>query len=188
MCILAFRFNQRFTYLSRLSQDQNGDLATTIEQSVQGIRVLKAFGRGPTALEDFTVQADELRQTEVKMATAMATFNMFMFMLPEIALGVALLLGLYETAQGNMDTGQLASYFATATMVIGPVRMLGNHLGQAINTSTALTRHYEVMDDENPIVSPRRTRSTRLRRRPMARCASRASASATPTPPPMCAT
>ncbi|MGY5766506.1 ABC transporter ATP-binding protein [Brachybacterium sp. DNPG3] len=154
VCVLAFRFNQRFTHLSRLSQDQNGDLATTIEQSVQGIRVLKAFGRGPTALEGFTAQADELRQTEVRMATAMATFNMFMFMLPEIALGIALLLGLYETAHGRMDTGQLASYFATATMVIGPVRMLGNHLGQAINTSTALTRHYEVMDDENPIVSP----------------------------------
>ncbi|UQN28521.1 ABC transporter ATP-binding protein [Brachybacterium kimchii] len=154
VCILAFRFNQRFAYLSRLSQDQNGDLATTIEQSVQGIRVLKAFGRGPTALEGFTEQADELRRTEVKMATAMATFNMFMFMLPEIALGLALLLGLYETSQDHMNTGQMASYFATATMVIGPVRMLGNHLGQAINTNTALDRHFEVMDLSNDITSP----------------------------------
>jgi ATP-binding cassette subfamily B protein len=154
VCILAFRFNQRFAYLSRLSQDQNGDLATTIEQSVQGIRVLKAFGRGPTALEGFTEQADELRRTEVKMATAMATFNMFMFMLPELALGLALLLGLYETSQDHMTVGQMASYFATATMVIGPVRMLGNHLGQAINTNTALDRHFEVMDLPNDITSP----------------------------------
>jgi ATP-binding cassette subfamily B protein len=154
VCLLAFRFNQRFAYLSRLSQDQNGDLATTIEQSVQGIRVLKAFGRGPTALEGFTAQADELRRTEVKMATAMATFNMFMFMLPELALGVALLVGLYETSQGHMTVGQMASYFATATMVIGPVRMLGNHLGQAINTNTALDRHFDVMDQPNSITSP----------------------------------
>ena len=58
--IIAYRFNREFSILSRLSQDQNGDLATTIEQSVQGIRVLKAFGRGPTALEGFTAQADEL--------------------------------------------------------------------------------------------------------------------------------
>jgi ATP-binding cassette subfamily B protein len=162
VCIIAFRFNRRFAYLSRLSQDQNGDLATTIEQSVQGIRVLKAFGRGGTALEEFTEQADELRRTEVKMATAMARFNMFMFMLPELALGVSLLLGLYETANGNMDVGRLAAYFATATMVINPVRMLGNHLGQMVNTTTALNRHYEVMDETNPITSPDEPASTDL--------------------------
>src|SRR5699024_9569343 len=37
--IIAYRFHRGFSVLSRLSQDQNGDLATTIEQSVQGIRV-----------------------------------------------------------------------------------------------------------------------------------------------------
>lgn len=154
--IIAYRFNRTFSVLSRRSQDQNGDLATTIEQSVQGIRVLKAFGRGPTALAGFTEQAEELRRTEVKKATAIARFDMFMFMLPELALGVALLVGLHLTADGSITTGQLASYFATATLVVGPVRMLGMLLGQAVNASTALDRHYEVMDTENTIVSPER--------------------------------
>ncbi len=152
--IIAYRFHRSFSVLSRLSQDQNGDLATTIEQSVQGIRVLKAFGRGPTALEGFTEQAEELRRTEVRKATSIARFDMFMFMLPELALGVALLVGLHLTADGTITTGQLASYFATATLVVGPVRMLGMLLGQAVNASTALDRHYEVMDTENTIVSP----------------------------------
>src|SRR5699024_1677700 len=75
--IIAYRFNRSYSVLSRLSQDQNGDLATTIEQSVQGIRVLKAFGRGPSALEGFTEQAEELRRTEVRKATAIARFDMF---------------------------------------------------------------------------------------------------------------
>lgn len=152
--IIAYRFNRSFSVLSRLSQDQNGDLATTIEQSVQGIRVLKAFGRGPTALQGFTEQAEELRRTEVRKATAIARFDMFMFMLPELALGIALLVGLHLTANGNISTGQLASYFATATLVVGPVRMLGMLLGQAVNATTALDRHYEVMDSENTITSP----------------------------------
>ena len=153
--IIAYRFNRSFSVLSRLSQDQNGDLATTIEQSVQGIRVLKAFGRGPSALEGFTEQAEELRRTEVRKATAIARFDMFMFMLPELALGVALLVGLHLTASGDISTGQLASYFATATLVVGPVRMLGMLLGQAVNATTALDRHYEVMDSENTITSPK---------------------------------
>lgn len=152
--VIAYRFHREYSVLSRLSQDQNGDLATTIEQSVQGIRVLKAFGRGPSALEGFTEQAEELRRTEVRKATAIARFDMFMFMLPELALGVALFLGLHLTARGDMNVGQLASYFATATLVVGPVRMLGMLFGQAVNATTALDRHYEVMDEENTIVSP----------------------------------
>lgn len=152
--VIAYRFNRSFSVLSRTSQDQNGDLATTIEQSVQGIRVLKAFGRGPSALEGFTEQAEELRQTEVRKATAIARFDMFMFMLPELALGIALLVGLYLTSDGSISTGQLASYFATATLVVGPVRQLGMLLGQAVNATTALDRHYEVMDEENRITSP----------------------------------
>ena len=156
--IIAYRFNRSFSVLSRLSQDQNGDLATTIEQSVQGIRVLKAFGRGPSALEGFTEQAEELRRTEVRKATAIARFDMFMFMLPELALGVALLVGLHLTASGQISTGQLASYFATATLVVGPVRMLGMLLGQAVNATTALDRHYEVMDTANTITSPAHAR------------------------------
>ncbi|MDO5663153.1 MAG: ABC transporter ATP-binding protein [Brachybacterium sp.] len=152
--VIAYRFSRSFSVLSRRSQDQNGDLATTIEQSVHGIRVLKAFGRGNTALDSFSEQADELRRTEVRKATAMARFDMSMFMLPEIALGIALLAGLYQTAAGEMNVGQLASYFATATLVIGPVRMLGQLFGMGVNTSTALDRHYEVMDAENPITSP----------------------------------
>lgn len=154
VAVIAYRFNRTYSTLSRLSQDQNGDLATTIEQSVQGIRVLKAFGRGDTALEGFTDQAEELRTTEVRKATSMARFDMSMFMLPEVALGVALLVGLHQTAAGAMNVGQLASYFATAALVVNPVRMLGMLLGQAVNTTTALNRHYEVMDAENSIASP----------------------------------
>lgn len=151
---ISYRFSRRYHALSRLSQDQSGDLATTIEQSVQGIRVLKAFGRGPTALDVFTGQADELRRTEVRKATAMASFTAAIFALPELALGVALYLGLHGVAAGTMDVGRLAAYFATATLVIGPTRMLGQLLGQAVNTTTALERHYEVMDEPDTITSP----------------------------------
>ena len=154
VAVIAYRFHREFSVLSRLSQDQNGDLATTIEQSVQGIRVLKAFGRGPSALEGFTEQAEELRRTEVRKATAMARFDMFMFMLPELALGIALFVGLHLVAGGSISVGQLASYFATATLVVGPVRMLGMLFGQMVNASTALDRHYEVMDEENTIATP----------------------------------
>ena len=48
--IFGSRFRTRFSGLSRITQDQWGDVATSVEESVHGIRILKSFGRGPQAL------------------------------------------------------------------------------------------------------------------------------------------
>ena len=154
LAVIAFRFNRNYSVLSRRSQDQNGDLATTIEQSVQGIRVLKAFGRGPEALENFSAQASELRDTEVSKASALARFSASTLVLPELAMGVALLVGLHLAARGDITVGALASYFATAALIVGPLQWVGMLLGQAVNTTTALDRHYEVMDTVSSITDP----------------------------------
>src|SRR5699024_12185939 len=79
---------------------------------------------------------------------------MFMMALPETVLGISLLVGLFQVNSGGMNVGQLASFFATATLVVGPTRMLGMLFGQAVNATTALDRYFEVMDSENTIISP----------------------------------
>src|SRR5690625_6864426 len=95
---MGFFFSSRRRH-TRWPRDWSSDVCSS-----DLIRVLKAFGRGPSALDGFTEQADELRQTEVRKATAVARFDMFMFMLPEVALSVALFLGLHLTANGSMNT------------------------------------------------------------------------------------
>ncbi|MBV7411201.1 ABC transporter ATP-binding protein/permease [Dermabacteraceae bacterium TAE3-ERU27] len=151
---LAYSFVATFQHLSRLAQDQAGDLATTVEQSVQGIRVLKAFGRGGHALEGFLEQADELRSTEIRKATATARFDAGVILLPGLTLGVCLFLGLHFVASGSMNVGELAGFFATAAIVEGPVRMIGMLFGQAIGMKTALDRVDEVLDAPVTITDP----------------------------------
>ena len=72
MIWLGFRFREDYKVVARRARDQAGDLATTVEESVHGIRVLKAFGRGEDALDDFARQADELRDTEVHKARTLS--------------------------------------------------------------------------------------------------------------------
>src|SRR5690606_38975880 len=64
--ITGYLFEQKYSVVARRSQDQQGDLATAVEESVHGIRVLKAFGRGKFSLEKFTRQAESLRGTEME--------------------------------------------------------------------------------------------------------------------------
>jgi ATP-binding cassette subfamily B protein len=150
----SFRFRTRFSKVARRSQDQAGDLATTVEESVHGIRVLKAFGRSREALENFNEQAEELRQTEIAKAKHQATFTLVVTLLPELALGAGLVVGVMLCASGQLSIGALVAFFATAAVVATPVEFSGMLLAMALTAKTAIDRHFEVMESVNTITSP----------------------------------
>ncbi|MDO9590573.1 MAG: ABC transporter ATP-binding protein, partial [Microcella sp.] len=58
--IYGYLFEKKYSVIARRVQDQQGDLATAVEESVHGIRVLKAFGRGKHSLLKFADQAELL--------------------------------------------------------------------------------------------------------------------------------
>lgn len=150
----SFRFRTRFSRVARRSQDQAGDLATTVEESVHGIRVLKAFGRSREALENFEEQAEELRQTEIDKARQQATFTMVVTLLPELALGAGLVVGVMLCASGQLSIGALVAFFATAAVIASPVEFSGMLLAMTLTAKTAVDRHFEVMDSVNSVTSP----------------------------------
>jgi len=152
--IYGFRFRTRFSKVARRSQDQAGDLATTVEESVHGIRVLKAFGRSREALENFNEQAEELRQTEIAKAKHLATFSLVVTLLPELALGAGLVVGVMLASTDQLSIGSLVAFFATAAVVAAPVEFCGMLLAMALTAKSAVDRHFEVMDAKNTITSP----------------------------------
>lgn len=155
----AFRFRTNYRAASRLSQDQAGDLATAVEESVHGIRVIKAFGRGRHMYDGFNSRAEQLRDTEVSKARTLAGFILVVVAIPETTLGLGLVAGLWLTASGELSVGALVAYFATATVLAGPVENMGMLLGMTLTTKTALDRHFEVMDTPNTITTPESPRS-----------------------------
>lgn len=150
----SFGFRNDFRSASRLSQDQAGDLATTVEESVHGIRVLKAFGRGAHALEGFRGRAETLRGTEVRKASVLSGFIALIVALPEAVLGIGLALGVWLVAQGELTVGALAAYFATAAVLSGPVESVGQLMGMTLAAKTAIDRHLDVLSSPATVTSP----------------------------------
>ncbi|NJC23443.1 ATP-binding cassette subfamily B protein [Arthrobacter pigmenti] len=159
--IYGFRFRTTYSRVSRKSQDQAGDLATTVEESVHGIRVLKAFGRSREALDSFNDQAEELRQTEIHKAHSLARFSLVVTLLPELALGASLVTGILLAVNGDVTIGGLVAFFATAGVVTARVEFIGPLLAMTFTAKTAIDRHYEVMDSENTITDPAEPRTLR---------------------------
>ncbi|SDQ07660.1 ATP-binding cassette, subfamily B [Curtobacterium sp. UNCCL20] len=147
-------FERRYSVVARRSQDQVGDLATSVEQSVHGIRVLKAFGRGRYKLDEFSEQAEALRGTEIEKAKAIASIWLWLLLVPDVAFALCLLAGVYLASQGQLSVGQLFAFFATATVLRFPIESIGFLLSMTFDTRTAVDRFFEVMDSENTITDP----------------------------------
>ncbi|MCX7523316.1 ABC transporter ATP-binding protein [Microbacterium sp. STN6] len=152
--IFGFVFEGKYSTIARRSQDQAGDLATSVEESVHGIRVLKAFGRGKYALKNFASQAEQLRGTEIEKAKAIANLWLWLLLIPDVAFGICLFVGVWFVAQGELTTGDLVAFFATATVLRWPVESIGFLLSMTFDTRTAADRFFEVMDEVNTIVDP----------------------------------
>lgn len=152
--IVAFRFEQTYHRVSRRAQDQAGDLATTVEQSVHGIRVLKAFGRGPHALDGFMTQAGELRTTEIAKARQDASLWMWLTIIPFVSYAACLFAGVWLVSVDQLTVGQLLAFFATAVVLNWPIESMGFLYAFAIDAANASVRFHEVLDTENTIDDP----------------------------------
>jgi ATP-binding cassette subfamily B protein len=152
--IYGYVFESKYSAVARRSQDQAGDLATAVEESVHGIRVLKAFGRGPHSLDRFSRQAEELRGTEIEKAKAIAGIWFWLLLVPDVTFAICLLAGVWLAATGQITAGDLVAFFATATVLRFPVESIGFLLSMTFDTRTAVDRFFEVMDAPNTIQDP----------------------------------
>jgi len=152
--IFSYKFEAKYSEISRRSQDQSGDLATTVEESVHGIRVLKAFGRGRHALLNFGKQADELRQTEISKARAIGGIWLWIVLVPDVTFAIGLFAGIVLAVNGEISVGSLVAFFATATVLRFPVDSIGFLLSMTFDARTATDRYFEVMDSTNTITDP----------------------------------
>ncbi|MBD0693331.1 ABC transporter ATP-binding protein [Streptomyces sp. CBMA123] len=150
LLVLTRRFESGYSVTARLAQDQNGDLATVVEESVLGIRILKAFGRHRTMAEHFRAQSHRLRRTELRKAHQLANLWAVIVGLPEIALGCALAVGAYLVAHDELSAGTLVAFLSTALALRWPVESLGWLLAYANEAATATDRFFEVMDEPEP--------------------------------------
>jgi ATP-binding cassette subfamily B protein len=154
--LVAIRFERRYSRAARRSQDQAGDLATAVEESVHGIRVLKAFGRGAHALRKFERQAEELRGTEMEKARAVAFIWRWLTLIPDGTLALCLTLGVVLAAQGQLSAGALVAFFATATVLRFPLESIGFLLSFTLDARNATDRFFEVLDEPVLIRDPER--------------------------------
>lgn len=147
-------FERRYRVVARQIQDQGGDLATAVEESVHGLRILKSFGRGPFALDQFRRRALGLRASEIDRAKLNAGITAWILLIPATALSVCLILGMWMVASDRLSVGTLTAFFASAASMAWPIESVGFMLANALEARAAVDRHFEILDTPNDLEDP----------------------------------
>ena len=152
--VVCFRFERRYRVLSRRAQDQQGDLATYVEDAAAGIRVLKALGRRDEAAGRHTAQASRVYRTQLDMARLRGTFWAGLDLIPNAVIGLVLLLGTLAASRHELSIGGLVAFITLTLLLVWPIEAMGYILASGQEAATAAQRIYEILDTEPAITDP----------------------------------
>ncbi|TMR96735.1 ABC transporter ATP-binding protein [Nonomuraea basaltis] len=142
----SLRFEKRYIRISRQVQDEQGDLATLVEESAIGIRTIKAFGRRHHVYDRYDDGARKVYDTSMDKARLSAKFFAFLEVIPNITLALVLLLGALAVGTGSLTLGALVAFTTLMLQLVWPIASMGYILAMGQEAMTSADRLMEVMD------------------------------------------
>ncbi|MGY5883804.1 ABC transporter ATP-binding protein [Modestobacter lacusdianchii] len=146
LTFFGLRLEKRYNAESRLVQDEQGELATDVEEAVQGIRVVKSLGRSGLVFGRYDRKALRLQSLELRKVRTLALIWCLFEFQPQITLAVILVGGSLAVSSGALTVGGLVGFVALYTVLLWPILSLGFLLAQAQETASACDRIGELLD------------------------------------------
>ena len=152
----VLHFEREFSRLSRQAQDQSGHVATHVEESALGLRVVKSFGREGYVFDRFDEQVTTLYDIQVRKVAVSARFWTVLEVIPNLTLIVVLGFGAYAAGHGIVTMGTLVAFITMMLSLVWPIASLGYLLSMTQESMTAANRIAEIFDAPQEIVGGKR--------------------------------
>nr|WP_249161336.1 ABC transporter ATP-binding protein [Actinospica acidithermotolerans] len=161
LSLIVFRYEKVYRRNIRAVQDQQGEVATDIEESALGIRAIKSFGRRDLFFARYDAKAVTLRTLQLRQIRTLAQIWALIIAQPQTVLALITLFGAAAVAAGRLSLGTLVAFVALYQMLVWPIESSGWLLAASQEANTAAERIFEVLDVEPAIREPELTRQPR---------------------------
>jgi ATP-binding cassette subfamily B protein len=137
-------------------QAEQAELATVVEETVGGVRVVKGFGAEAVQSARLRTEADDIRAASIGAARIRAKYLPAIELLPQLGLVAVLAVGGMQVINGDLTVGQLVQFNFYVALLVSPLRMLGMTIAWAQRAGAALERVNEILDTAPIVVDPPR--------------------------------
>ncbi len=144
--VLSVRMRKSMFPVSWLIQSRLAEVATIVDENINGVRVVKSFVAEPRELRTLAQAADRLKWSYVKDADIRARFTPAVQNLPQLGLALILLFGGYLVIHGHLQVGAILAFSAYIVMLQAPFQLLGMLIMLGQRAAASAKRIYEILD------------------------------------------
>lgn len=161
--VASRRFSSRIHPAVLEVQNEQAQLASVVEESVSGVRVVKGLGTESVQFDKLRQEADDIRRVSLKAASIRSRFLPAIDLLPSLGLIAVLGYGGHRVINGDMSIGDLVAFNVYLTMLVWPLRNIGMMVALGQRAAAALVRVHEVLSTQPAVRSPDKPRSLPVR-------------------------
>ncbi|HXX74244.1 MAG TPA: lipid A export permease/ATP-binding protein MsbA [Nitrospiraceae bacterium] len=140
------RVGKRLRNLATRGQERMGDMASTIQESLAGIRIVKAFCREDAESERFRANNQAFLSTTLKSNQVWSIGSSYMEVIAVLGVAVIVWYGGYLVIQGTMTPGAFFSFLTAMFMAFTPIRKLSGSNNSIQQAVAAAERVFDVLD------------------------------------------
>ena len=164
--ITMMRMGKRLRALGKSGQEQMGDMASTLQEALSGIRMVKAYGREAAEAERFKESNKAFLGTLMKSIQVSSLGSSHIEVIGVVGVALIIWYGGSLVISGDMTPGAFFSFLAAMFMVFTPLRRLSGSNNTIQQALAAAERVFSVIDleteeetDQGQLVMPPITRS-----------------------------
>ncbi|HWI21180.1 MAG TPA: ABC transporter ATP-binding protein [Baekduia sp.] len=144
--LIAQRYGLRARPAVQETQQRIAELTAVAEESISGVRVIKAFAREERQQARFEHATDRVFSQAMRSTRLDAFYSPFIGFLPQLGLAAILLIGGNQVINGSMTSGEFVAFYSFLLMLLVPMRWLGMTLGMAQRATASAARLFEILD------------------------------------------
>ncbi len=144
--IYAYMFFRKISKLFKSQDEAEGYMTTRLEESISGIRVVKAFAREEYENERFSEAALDYRNKSRKLITVLSWYWSSSDSLCMTQIALVLVIGTLRTIAGQVSLGTALAFVSYSNMLIWPIREMGRILTDLGRAKVSANRLKEIME------------------------------------------
>ena len=150
--VVGVRMRQMLFPISWVTQARLADVATIVDENVNGVRVVKSFAQEEAEINRLANAAEKVAWSYVQDAEIRARFTPLVQNLPQLGLALVLLFGGYMVIHGHITVGTIVGFNLYLLMLQAPFMMMGQLIMMGQRAKASAERIFEVLDESSEII------------------------------------
>ena len=138
--------------ISWITQARLADVATIVDENVNGVRVVKSFAQEEAEINRLSDAAERVAWAYIKDAQIRGQWSPWVQNLPQLGLALVLFFGGWMVIDGHLGLGAILAFNAYLLMLQAPFMMLGQLVMMGQRAKASAERIFEILDENPEIV------------------------------------